>query len=337
MDDLDFDVNPVSKYRTMDVKTEDLLFSGMELRNGMIVLIENQYRMELVDSPSDDLLWRIQLANRWCQVSNVICTDVVVGFVATYADGTKVKREYPLSISWYVKKASIPTESKPTFRNDVIVGEYTERHNEDGTTSIYITEQNGNVTEFIVGAFTNLRIAAPGPVQKVESQKTFDELLKEADGNVSRVIANNLQEVKRHDPAWLTENLPPKKDFSWLTDPTPTRTDIPVFKENSIDQLTRAQQEQYPLDDPEATSADFQIVDVTGPMFIAPDPTEGAQDSAGEVASETVEDATIPIQTATEVRSDVEGNGSKIVPDLSADDREIPEKPDHQQRFGFIS
>lgn len=110
----------VDKHFVMDPRFDDLLFDGTELREGMIVLIEDSLMRATV--PVDEDSWDYDRAlecNRWCTVGRIKITprygrnemgDAVgessplVSFIAIYPDGTKRKRQYDASYSWIVKK-----------------------------------------------------------------------------------------------------------------------------------------------------------------------------------------------------------------------------------------
>lgn len=98
------------KYYTMDPETEDLLSDGTLLKNGMVVLIENDenrttIQAELGESNSA----RAFRWNRWSTVSNVAVIDSYVSFIAVYTDGTKRKLAAGVDDAWYVKLDSIPS------------------------------------------------------------------------------------------------------------------------------------------------------------------------------------------------------------------------------------
>jgi len=109
--------NFIQKFYEMDPKTEELLFDATYLRNGMKVLIESpdlraNPRMGLAGSELD----RARTANRWCTVSFLKVGGEFVDFIATYDDGIKRKRTYPVGCAWIVKKDSL---QKPIEEPDV--------------------------------------------------------------------------------------------------------------------------------------------------------------------------------------------------------------------------
>lgn len=108
----------VQKYFEMDPKTEDLLFDGTHLRNGMTVLIEDPEEKQDFDSANASrtdpaargIMWRARKLNRWCTVSNLLVEGDFALFVGIYEDGGKMKRMHEVDSSWFVKKDSIPAE-----------------------------------------------------------------------------------------------------------------------------------------------------------------------------------------------------------------------------------
>jgi hypothetical protein len=226
----------VGKYYTMDAATEKLLFQGKELQNGMTCLVApSTWRRTLVENPGEEELELILQRNRWFVVSHLEVTNLSVAFIATYSDGHMVKWEMVNSIPWYVKLDSIPVEPEPAYRSGVIVGQYSARDNIDGTTSIYITEQDGAFTEFIVGAFSGRDVVS----------QLLDKTLPPVNLKHLFQDTNNQARISRNDPAWAIQNLsrrhnptpPSAKDFGWAEDPDATRTDIPVYKEPVIEEI----------------------------------------------------------------------------------------------------
>lgn len=99
------------KFYSMDPETEELLFDGFELKDGMVVLIESPLmRGDLSAADSNEAEMASVLANnRWCTVSNIYNHRKMVEFVGTYGDGSKRKRTQGVRWAWLVKKDSIPT------------------------------------------------------------------------------------------------------------------------------------------------------------------------------------------------------------------------------------
>lgn len=103
-----------SQFYRMNRKTVELLANGSQLKNGMIVLIEDYMaRVDIERAFAKDLeyrpvdpyaLRRAETNNRWCRVSNVAHdkNHQQIVFVGEYADGTKVQRRYSDSYAWYV-------------------------------------------------------------------------------------------------------------------------------------------------------------------------------------------------------------------------------------------
>jgi hypothetical protein len=92
----------------MDPETDDLLFDGTELRDGMVVIPESKYLRE----PR-----RSSHADQWCRATRVTIRQSeikgasveFVEFIGVYADGFKAKFSLGTVNSWIVKKDSIPS------------------------------------------------------------------------------------------------------------------------------------------------------------------------------------------------------------------------------------
>ena len=107
----------VGKYETVDPATEELLFDGFDLRNGMIVIIDDvELRWELEEDPNDRTAYYIAVMNRWCRISNVLTRGGKVEFIATYEDGFMLKRSTPVDKAWIVKKETIPPRSPEEWK-----------------------------------------------------------------------------------------------------------------------------------------------------------------------------------------------------------------------------
>lgn len=102
----------VPKFYHMNPQTEDLLFDGTELKDGMVVLIEHSDLRGDLDTISihPSHLERALKWNRWTTVSAVVFDEEKdqVLFIATYEDGTKRKFIADADYAWFVKKDSIP-------------------------------------------------------------------------------------------------------------------------------------------------------------------------------------------------------------------------------------
>lgn len=98
----------VKRHYDMNPDTEDLLFNGTFLKDGMIVLVENP--LMRVNMKAGMPEWKqdlANLANRWCMVDHVSFHDASVSFIAIYGDGTKRKRVYGNQAGWFVKLDSM--------------------------------------------------------------------------------------------------------------------------------------------------------------------------------------------------------------------------------------
>jgi hypothetical protein len=95
---VDYDMNP---------ETDDLLFDGTELRDGMVVIPENKYQRD----PR-----RGSHADQWCRATRVTIRPSKINdvpmefleFIGVYADGFKAKFSLGTVNSWIVRKDSIP-------------------------------------------------------------------------------------------------------------------------------------------------------------------------------------------------------------------------------------
>lgn len=100
----------------MNPQTDDLI-RGAELKEGMVVLIEDtSVRADPAKHLEEDhecdiyLCPRILAGALWCRVTRLERRrgDELVSFIGEYHDGTKRSRTYNISYCWFVKKGSIP-------------------------------------------------------------------------------------------------------------------------------------------------------------------------------------------------------------------------------------
>lgn len=105
----------VGKYFQMDPETDNLLFDGSYLRDGMIVLAgDSSMRAEIRSREMPgEILEQALTHNRWCEVEHVVFSNSDVSFIAIYEDGTKKKRAHLRGLSWYVKIDSIADNEDP--------------------------------------------------------------------------------------------------------------------------------------------------------------------------------------------------------------------------------
>lgn len=100
----------------LDPETEDLLFDGSFLRDGMVVMVERpsiRIRNTKRDLIGFGCLEEAKKYNRWCRVEDVyLHDDETVSFIGVYEDGTKRKFRVDSSHAWFVKKDSILVDSK---------------------------------------------------------------------------------------------------------------------------------------------------------------------------------------------------------------------------------
>lgn len=117
--DPELSIELVDQFYEMDPKTEDLLFDGTLLKDGMVVLIEApQMRMPLQfeDGPlSRDQMDVARVTNRWCEIVRVeveprapFQISPTVSFVGKFGDGVRRKRNTPIDYAWIVKRYSNP-------------------------------------------------------------------------------------------------------------------------------------------------------------------------------------------------------------------------------------
>lgn len=105
----------VPKYYQMNPETEDVLFDGNALVNGMKVLIEDpEYRTTIPPNGfhglNQEVLNRARRWNRWLTVSDLRFdkTNRSVSFIGIYyPDGVKMKITALIDLAWLVKKETI--------------------------------------------------------------------------------------------------------------------------------------------------------------------------------------------------------------------------------------
>lgn len=105
----------VQKYYLMNPDTEEILFDGAELRDGMKVLIEDpQLRETITDRLGEDpeAFARAMQMNRWCTVSDFTSDFPNIEFIATYEDETQRKMTVDSKKAWIVKMSSIPEDER---------------------------------------------------------------------------------------------------------------------------------------------------------------------------------------------------------------------------------
>lgn len=112
----------VEKYYVMDPKTEDLLFDGYKIKNGMYVLIESHgMREDMGAELGQDQMYLARMNNRWCMVAELSFTETMVQFIGVYDDGTKMKRNVNIEHAWFVNIDSIPKQDDSKPLDHVIV------------------------------------------------------------------------------------------------------------------------------------------------------------------------------------------------------------------------
>lgn len=113
MDPLTEDLPFVDKYYVMDPASEDILFDGTGLVDGMIVLIERtESREELREKMTPGQIDNARWNNRWAKISRVEVRGENVSFFAVYEDHTVKKRVHNVHFPWLVKIASLPDPNR---------------------------------------------------------------------------------------------------------------------------------------------------------------------------------------------------------------------------------
>jgi hypothetical protein len=119
--------NFAPKNYEFDQATE-MILDGSQLSNKDIVLIEDRSIREEVD----DLDWapeyivdRALITNRWCMVSDFTIVshhlaEPTATFIGLYDDDFTVRRQYPLSYKWIVKKKDAPKKTSENDRREKI-------------------------------------------------------------------------------------------------------------------------------------------------------------------------------------------------------------------------
>jgi hypothetical protein len=96
----------------LDPATENILFTGDELKEGMVVLIEGTIHRSYNGEPLPNLTPHqrrdILTCARWCKIETLAVRGGYARFIGIYADGSKCVRVYPSYESWIVKLDSIP-------------------------------------------------------------------------------------------------------------------------------------------------------------------------------------------------------------------------------------
>lgn len=106
----------VHKYYEMDPATEDLLFDGTYLQDGMTVLVgDPMLRVDLEEDVNPHLEEKAKIRNRWATISNVTISNDELSFLALYSDGTK--RKVIVNVAWpWLVKLNVPIDNTRSFR-----------------------------------------------------------------------------------------------------------------------------------------------------------------------------------------------------------------------------
>lgn len=111
----------VDQFYEMNPETEAVVPNGRNLKNGMLVLVDDyKLRQDLFwlkdgrrgDEGFAKALYLARERNRWCTVTECEVYEnpgekLMVGFTAAYDDGTRRRRVVDLSVGWIVKLESI--------------------------------------------------------------------------------------------------------------------------------------------------------------------------------------------------------------------------------------
>jgi hypothetical protein len=179
----------VDKYYEMDPKTEDLLFDGTYISEGMVVLIQSpSYKETLIETSVSngkyDEIWRAKKYNRWCTVSDVKSNERgIVSFIGVYEDGTKRKHCHDVFDAWIVKKDSIP-EPEHVSSVDEIVSAFDEVR--DAVHRTWLRAKKDNDDDLVVvldDLFVDLR--------KLQMLFSSKEVLEESPNHFEDFIESN--------------------------------------------------------------------------------------------------------------------------------------------------
>jgi hypothetical protein len=155
MDVVDFGF--VDKYYVMDPMSEELLFDGTALQEGMRVLIERtESREEITERMAPGKLDNARWNNRWCTIKQIDIRGENVSFLAVYDDHTVKKRVHNVHFPWLVKIDSLPDPKRE--KHDAIYRlvyqglqyESSLAYTEEATPGDNITKRAGNVTDKIL-------------------------------------------------------------------------------------------------------------------------------------------------------------------------------------------
>lgn len=98
----------IDRFYKMDPSSEDLLFDGTCLRDGMTVAVgDSSLRLEISDDMDAYAKDQGEILNSWYTISYTRTSGRYVTFMATYENGYKRKVTYPIQHPWLVKLISI--------------------------------------------------------------------------------------------------------------------------------------------------------------------------------------------------------------------------------------
>lgn len=104
------------KYYSINPKTEELLYTGHEVKPGMKIMMgDTSTRRHISDALDGGNIDGALLYNRWFEVLKVSTRWVPAGeyldVLALFSDGTQRKISVESFLPWFVKKDSIPQEN----------------------------------------------------------------------------------------------------------------------------------------------------------------------------------------------------------------------------------
>jgi hypothetical protein len=96
----------------LDPDREDIILNGGELKEGMVVLIEDVHCRSYTGTPLENLdvgdRHHYLTCARWCRVKKLSTEGNMIRFVGVYVDGSKCVRSYNRDYAWIIKLPSAP-------------------------------------------------------------------------------------------------------------------------------------------------------------------------------------------------------------------------------------
>jgi len=138
------DYGSIPRDYVMNPNEEDIVPTGGELRDGMVIVLEAKNMREW-----SDLDEFYPERNNWCEVSQIRYMNDRVYFTGTYADGIKRRRDYQSMTAYLVKLETIP-EPKDPVDTEIVAVEMTQERIATGEIHVFVKGQDGNTTRIIV-------------------------------------------------------------------------------------------------------------------------------------------------------------------------------------------